>query len=280
MQVNDFILDDFCWSFSRIGAFESCPLCFHYKYIKGFDDIAGCYAQYGLLFHDCLEKYALGELVEYELFSYYKDNYYKYVTEDFPPNRNKDIGQSYYEQGIDYFASFSGFGDREILGVENEYLYKIGDYNFKGYIDLECPDEIIDHKTKRKQHITRLTKRHDKSKYLTMIDGRFIKFEEFIQLYLYAIPYYNKYGKYPKYLSLNMARINDWYTVEFDMNRFNEAVKWAIDKIAEIYKAKDFPAGKGINSYWCDFSCGQRLNCDYSSAFMGNLEQDLGVFDI
>lgn len=280
MQVNDFILDDFCWSFSRVTSYDSCPLCFYYQYIKKYDDIDGCFGQYGTIIHDCLEKYALGDLMEYELLSYYEENYPKIVTDSFPPNKYTDVGNDYYNQGVEYFKNFNGFGDREIFAVEHRHYFKVGDYNFMGFIDLECDNEIVDHKTKGKQHITRLTKRHDKSEYIEMIDGRYIKFQEFIQLYLYVIPYFERYGIYPEILSLNMVRINDWYSVKFELERFKEAKRWAIDKITNIYNDKEFAKGKGDLQFFCDFICNQRLNCGYSSAFIGNMEEDLGVFDI
>ncbi len=240
----------------------------------------GCFGQYGSLIHSCLEKYALGELAEYDLLSYYEDNYPKVVTDSFPPNKYTDIGNDYYNQGAGYFKNFNGFNDREILAVEKKYYFKVGDYNFMGYIDLECPNEIIDHKTKGKQHLTRLTKRHNKNDFIEMLDGRYIRFQEFIQLYLYSIPYFEKYGKYPKILSLNMVRINDWYSVKFESERLEEAKKWATDKITNIYNDKEFPKGEGNLQFFCDYICNQRLNCGYSSCYVGSMEEDLGVFDI
>ncbi len=281
MQVDDFILDDFRWSYSRVGTFETCPLYFYYQYIKKYNEIEGCFSQYGLIVHDCLEKYALGELMEYELLSYYKDNYMKVVTDSFPPNKYTDMGEDYYNQGIDYFTYFEGFGDRKILAVEDRYYFKVGDYNFMGYIDLECQGEIIDHKTKSKQHRIRLTKRHKKDEFVEMVDGRYIKFEEFIQLYLYSIPFYEKYGEYPEILSLNMVRINDWYSIKFNLNDLERAKHWAIEKITNIYNAKEFGRGEKASQFFCDYICSQRMNCGYSSSFMDSNDMGhAGDFDI
>jgi len=268
-MVMDFIIDDFLWSFSKIETFQRCPLCFNLQYIKCYPSIEGCFGQYGSLVHDCLEKYALDELAEYELLSYYKDNYINFVTEDFPPNAYVDLGEKYYNQGHDYFESFDGFGDRKILAVEQEYKFKIGDYDFTGIIDLECPNEIIDHKTKGEQHLIRLTKKHNPKDYIQMLDGRYIHKDNLKQLFIYSIPYKNKYGKYPELLSLNMARIADWYTVKFSKKLFNEAEKWAINQIAEIYKAKEFAKGNDVSDFWCQYVCGQRLNCKNSNSYMG-----------
>lgn len=229
----------------------------------------GCYGQYGTIGHDCLEKYALGELAEYELSDYYKSNFDKAVTEFFPYNKNVDLREKYYQQGLEYFNSFSGFGDREILQVEGEYLFKIGDYNFTGKIDLECPAEIIDHKSKAEQHLKRLNKNHDKPSYLTMLDGRFIHKDNFKQLYIYSIPFFNKYEKYPEILSLNMFRIMDWYSIKFNLEDFEEAKQWAINQIDSIYAAEKFEKGADASSYWCSNVCGQRLNCVHSDRYLG-----------
>jgi hypothetical protein len=266
--INDFILDDMIWSFSRVETFERCPLCFYFQYIKRFPGIEGCFGQYGTLTHSCLEKYALGELEEYELLSEYKNNFNTVVYEDFPPNAYVDLKENYYKQGYDYFESFSGYDDREILGVEEKYDFKIEDYNFTGVVDLECPEEIIDIKTKGKQHLKRLTKRHKKEEYVQMLDGRYIHSDNFKQLYIYSIPYKEKYGEYPKLLSLSMARMNDWYTVEFNKDDFNNAKQWVTEQIGNIYNAKGFNKGDDTTKFWCDFICGQRINCKYSDKYI------------
>lgn len=217
-----------------------------------------------------MEKYALGELAEWELSSYYKKHYPDEVTVDAPPNAWVDLGERYYHQGLDYFNNFEGY-DREILAVEHDHNFKVGKYNFRGIIDLECPEEIVDIKTKREQHLTRLTKKHNPDDYITMLDGRYIHKENFRQLYIYAIPFREEYGEYPKLLSLSMARANDWYTVKFDKKLFNEAHDWAVDEIDRIYNAKEFPKGRDVSEFWCEFICGQRLNCKYSNAYMGDI---------
>ncbi len=276
MKVSDFILDDFHWSFSRIESFERCPLNFYLQYIKCYPSIEGAFAQYGRFVHECLEKFALGELAEYELSSYYKDYYPQAVTEDFPPNAYVDLGERYYNQGLEYFNNFDGYGDREILAVEQNYFFKIDKYNFTGTIDLECKNEIVDIKTKGKQHLLRLTKKNNPNDYIQMLDGRYIHKDNFKQLYIYSIPFKNKYGKYPKLLSLSMVRINDWYSIEFNERLLEEAYQWAINKITDIYNAEKFERGDGVGDFFCDYICGQRINCKYSSAFMN----DAGVIEL
>lgn len=231
--------------------------------------IEGVFGQYGTLIHNILERYAKGELVEFELSSEYKNNFSKIVTEHFPHNNYVDLGERYYNQGLEFFNNFEGFGDIKILDAEQEYFFKIGNYNFTGKIDLECVDQIIDHKTKGELHVKRLTKKHNKNDYIQMVDGRYIPFGYFIQQYTYCIPYKEKYGVYPKKLSLNMVRINDWYEIEFNMNDFERAKQWLIHRIEEIYKTEEFVKGTDVTPFWCNCVCSQRLNCVYSDKYLG-----------
>lgn len=267
--MESYILDDFTWSFSRIETFDRCPKCFELQYVKCIKGTEGAYGQYGSLAHMCLEKYAKGELAEYELSGEYINNFDTYITEYFPYNKYVDLREKYYNAGLEYFNSFDGFGERKLLGIENEYFFDIDKYNFTGKIDLECDNEIIDHKTKGEQHLKRLTKKHNKEDYIEMADGRYIHYENFIQLYIYCIPYKEKHGYYPKYLSLNMLRVNDWYTIEFDESFFEKSKQWLVDKIKEIYNTTDFKKGDDVGSYWCSNTCGQRLNCCYSDRYLG-----------
>lgn len=231
--------------------------------------LTGCYGQYGTLIHNCLEKYAKGELAEYELSNEYKNNFDKIVTEPFPDNAYVDLKEKYYNQGLDYFNNFEGFGDREILGIEKEYFFKVGNYDFTGKVDLEFQGEIVDHKTKKEQHLLRLTKKHNKEDYIQMVDGRYIHFDNFKQLYIYSIPYKEKHGAYPKFLTLNMIRFSDWYTIQFSEKDLEKAVQWVIEEINKIYHTNDFNKGENVNSYWCGVVCGQRLNCPHSDRYLG-----------
>lgn len=267
-KMDSFILDDFTWSFSRLESFERCPKSFQFQYEKENEGIDGAFGQFGDVVHYCLEKYAKGELGEYELVDTYSEQFVQQVINQFPPSR-VDLRESYYKQGLAYFESFTGFGDRKITGVENEYLFKVDKYKFTGKIDLETENEIIDHKTKREQHLKRLNKNHKKEEYITMLDGRFIHYSNFIQLYTYSIPYREKYGHYPERLHLNMARIHDWYTVEFNEKFFKMSQEWLLNQINLIYKTVEFVKGDSVDSFWCDYTCSHRFDCPYSNKFFG-----------
>lgn len=268
-KVDSMILDDFTWSYSRIETYERCPLCFNLQYIKCYKGIDGVFGQYGSLMHDILEDYLNGKLAEYELSEKYKDNFDKKVTEYFPKNAYVDLREKYYTQGLEYFDTFAGFDDLNILGVENEYFFKIGDYNFTGKVDMETDSAIIDHKSKAGQHLKRLNKNHVKEDYVTMDDGRFVHKDNFKQLYVYCIPYYEKHGHYPQKLQLNMVRIGDWYSIDFNMEDFERAKSWVLTQIDRIYKDNVFEKGDDVGDYWCNNVCGSRIHCVHSAKYMG-----------
>lgn len=263
-----FIIDDMIWSHSRIDTFDRCPKCFFLQYIKAYEGAKGVFGQFGSLCHDILEKYAKGKLEEYELSSEYRNNFDKIITCAFPPNKWVDLRESYYCAGLNFFDNFEGYDMSKIRGIESEYNFKVGKYIFTGKIDLET-DDIVDYKTKKACHLVKLTKNHDKSNYITLNDGRYLKFEDIVQLVLYCIPYKNQYKKYPKKLILDMIKANDKYVLDFDKTLLKKAITWAENKIQEIYNTKDFQRGKECDQFWCDFTCSQRYNCEHSSRYSG-----------
>jgi hypothetical protein len=266
----DFILDEMRFSYSRIETFERCPKCFYLQYIKCLKGEDGCFGQFGSLCHDTLEKYLKGELLEFQLSDEFKNNYGKKITGAFPPNKYVDLRTSYFEKGLDYFNNFTGI-DGKVIGVENEYEFNVGKFRFIGKIDLETPDKIVDHKTKSKDGmvIKKQNKNHDKSNYIITTDGRFVTFPSFIQLYLYCIPYFEKHGKYPKTLALNMLKEQDWIEIEFNKSDFEKSKKWVIDTINLIYGTVKWVKGDDVGEYWCNFTCGQRFNCNHSDRYIG-----------
>ena len=98
--------------------------------------------------------YERDELSLFELSQYYEDNFWSEVTYDAPPNKYVDIKQSYYEKGLEYLDNIDLILDKyEILGVEKEVKFKIGDYEMVGYIDLLLREKesgkiiVLDHKS-------------------------------------------------------------------------------------------------------------------------------------
>lgn len=271
IQEKDYsiFLDEMIWSYSRVNAFLTCPKCFYLQYIKCKKSADGSFGQFGTLCHEILEKYAKGKLQIYELSKEYRDNFNKTIICPFPPNKFVDLKDKYFESGLDFFNNFDGYDDSKIIGIENKYDFNVGKYKFVGSIDLEIDDKIIDYKTKSKLgDVTRFNKNHIKENYVTLLDGRYLPFEAMIQLLIYCVPYYNKHGKYPNVITLDMIKICDKYSLSFNEELLEKAKKWVIDTLQMIYSEKEFKKNEKCDSFWCGFTCGMRYNCEHSDRYV------------
>jgi hypothetical protein len=274
MNEYSFILDQMKWSYSRLECYERCPYCFYLQYILKKQSQSGFFGQYGSFAHELLEKYYKNELFIFELSKEFENNYTSKITAYAPPNKFCDLSAKYFQQGKDYFDSFQGLEEQyEVLGVEQKYDYNIGEFNFAGIIDLELKHkdgwlELIDHKSKSKLDKTRISKKENKDNYIKTTDNRYIPFSMIIQLYLYCIPFYDKYREYPKYLNFNMFKIQDLYKIEFNKEDFEKSKKWAIDIINNIYDNEKWNKGK-VESFWCSYTCSVNQDCTYSDRYLG-----------
>lgn len=252
-------LDNMVWSFSRVNSIGSCLYAFYKHYIEGNEEEPNCWAQYGTICHETLEKYLKGELDMFTVLPYYQEHYSEVVTCDFPPNKYVDLGEKAYTLGEEYFSNINfDFNRYEILGVEKELNFKVGKYPFKGYADAVYRDketgEIIlrDHKT---------------SSFSYLANGGISKkdlphFESFKrQELLYTIPLIEEYGKVDK-LTWNMIRDKRIIEIPFNMDEFKEAQEWAINNI-KMLEEELLWLPDTSNSYWCNCICGQRGTCFY-----------------
>jgi len=243
---------------------------FYLEYILKKEGLNNAFGQYGSFIHELIEKYLKEELMIFEIENEYIDKFTSNVTAYFPLLKdNKSMAEIYFNQGKEYFSSFNGFNNYEILKIEEKYNFKLKDYNFTGIIDLivknEGNYEIIDHKTQSKQHSTRKSKKLKENGFITLVDGRHVPFEIFIQQYLYCVPFKEYFGEYPKYLNLNMVRINDWYKIEFNKDDFEKSIKWCLNLVDSIYLEENYL--ENIDKFFCDFICSQGINCNCSKKF-------------
>ncbi|MBR3739561.1 MAG: PD-(D/E)XK nuclease family protein [Clostridia bacterium] len=264
LSTNEFLLDSFEWSFSRVNAYVQCPRMFYLQYMEDKDKRQNAFAEWGTLCHGILESYFRGELSLLEICKAYKEKYAEYMQHDFPPNKYKDLNESYYQAGIDYFSSFEGLpSNYEVIGVEQEIHLMFGKYHFVGYIDLILKDKkdgryiIVDHKSK-----SGFKNNEELSHYL-------------LQLYLYSQYIYEIYHEYPKELVFNMFRANSFVWNTFDEKEFHEAVRWFISTIESIYqeiffrdkiaieyseKKKDIDTYKE-DDFFCNYLCSVGNDC-------------------
>lgn len=255
---NNFVLDQMIWSFSRIKSYENCKHEWYLNYIEcvSEDKCSNVFAEFGTFCHLILQKYLNYELEKNELAEFYQEYFEDYVkTICFMKN---DIQGNLYEAGLKYFQNINLDPKKlNIISVEQEYLDTIGNYKFRGIIDLLYKDGddyvIMDHKSARSP----LTKSN------TVKKSCLEKVEEYKkQLYLYSMFVKNKLNKFPKYLEWNFFRDNKIYRIEFDINEYHKSLDWAKTTIDRIYQEDRFEPNQDF--FYCSHLCDFRTICDYN----------------
>lgn len=257
---NEGLLESMTWSFSRVNAYySSCPYEFYLHYIEKNKGADSSFGQFGSFCHKCLEMYAKGELDIFDISEYYEEHYCDEVTMEFPFNKYVDMGISYYEKGLDYFNKMDfDLSKYDILGVEKKVNFKIGKYDFVGYIDLLLREKesgkiiILDHKSASIKIL--------KSGKISKSDQlHFLEFKR--QLYLYSKAVMAEYGQVD-YLEWNMFKDQNNIKIPWDKEEYEEAIQWALDTIHKIEQEEEWRANP--DWYYCHNLCGQRFNaCPY-----------------
>lgn len=238
---------DFRWSFSKLNQFSTCPYSFKLTYLDKVKQIENAYSEYGTYCHTLLERYANRELQDYELADAYDKGYHKAVTLPFPPYP-KGFAEKAYQQGLEYFMGFKGFGaEYEIISVEDKFETKIGGYVFSGIADLVLKNKktnkytVIDHKTKS---TASMKKGFDELKR---------------QLYVYARYVFERFGEFPDILSFNMIKTGEMLTIPFIMSEYEETMEWIVSTIESAILEFDWPVC--TSPFFCSFICGTRYHC-------------------
>jgi hypothetical protein len=244
------IPEKFDWSFSKLSTFETCPRAFQLQYLQDppLPKQQNAWAEYGILCHAILEEFAKGELPVNQLTAEYKERYPDVVVHNFPPYP-KGYAEKAFQQGIDYFESFSGFGDQyEVVSTEEYFHLNIGPYSFVGISDLVLRDKstgelvVVDHKTKSESSMKNEIDLYKK------------------QLYIYAEHVKNKYGQYPSQIQFNMIKSNQPIVEKFSVEKHEETLQWVEDTIDYIFFEQDWIAKP--NQYYCRYICPVFQHCE------------------
>lgn len=245
---------DFRWSFSKLETYAHCPMAFKLTYLDKVPDEENAFSQYGTFCHSLLEGWARQEIPAIALADVYEAGYDQAVTRSFPPFP-KGMGEKYFDQGLQYFAAFDGFGDQyEVLSAEEKFELDIGGYRFVGIADLVLRDResgditVIDHKSKSSATMKK----------------ELATFRR--QLYVYAAFVKQKFGVYPKYLKFNLFRENQWVTEAFDPAAFEETMAWVTRTIESILFETEWKVSP--SSYFCRFVCGCLDACPAKDAIL------------
>lgn len=245
------------WSFSRCHGFEGCRYEWYLYYLQKDESEQNFYAAFGKFCHDILEKVLKNKINVEDAIQYYIDNYDKNVIAYDVAESTKD---KYFYLGMNYFETldFEWLEDYEILGVEKKCLFKIGEKNFVGYIDLlirhkETKDIIvIDHKSSE----------YPIGKRGSVLKKKINDYESYKkQLYLYSQAVIDEYGVVPKEIWWNYFKEQKWLKLPFIEEEFEDSKKWATELILEIYNENNFLPK--LDYFYCNNLCGFRNSCDY-----------------
>ena len=128
------------YSFSKLTTFEQCRYQYYLNYIEKRKGEQNAFAQYGTFAHLLLEQHAKGELAVWELLDAYTDLYDENVTLPFPYNKYVDLAESYRHDGYEFFKTFDGLDDLDIMEVETRFAEPLDDFLFTGVIDITYRD--------------------------------------------------------------------------------------------------------------------------------------------
>lgn len=115
-------------------------MMFKLTYLDNAEQQGNGFADFGTLCHELLEGWAKGDIPIFALAEEYENRFDSVVTSPFPPFP-KGLPQKYYEQGLEYFDLFDGFGeDYEILEVEDKFVIDIEGYTCRN-CRLDSPEQ-------------------------------------------------------------------------------------------------------------------------------------------
>lgn len=244
---------DFVWSYSRLKAFEKCRYgwLLSYIYNQGKSDLF--FSQYGSFLHRINEKYLTNEISRDDLVKYYLTNFKKSVTAKAP---NKKIFDGYFTDGLRY-CSAPSIDTSDVDLVEENVAFTICGKKCVGYVDLVKNGEklvVVDHKSRA------LKPKSGKAK----PNKNDIELDNYFkQLYLYSIPIYERYGKYPDELWINCMRTQQVIKEVFRLDKLNEAIDWADKLISTITKNDDW--SPNVDWFACKYLCDYNNECEYFS---------------
>lgn len=145
LEIKDRV-NEIVFSYSGLSSFESCRHAWYLTYVEEKERSGNFWADFGLLVHETLEKFFLGEMEAFELSQYYLDNWDRVVINT-PPYFVKT--KEYKEQGLKFFERFTfNKSDYHILVIEGK-----SDAIHDGVNLVVKPDLIIQHKETGKKYL-------------------------------------------------------------------------------------------------------------------------------
>jgi hypothetical protein len=243
-----------------VSSFDTCAYGWKLSYIDKVDRVQNFFSGYGLLVHDCFERFFKKELGVWDLSEYYRTNYSKFVVID-PPPFPAGMGENYKMQGQKFFDNFDFYIDNyNVLSVEDKI-----DFDFRGSMFVAKPDlvlynkqtttySLVDYKTSAPLKVSKTTGKETWDKK---------KMESYYkQMYIYGYALRN-YRFIPiEEITIWFPRLNKIVTVPYDMKKEAETMDWLEEGIARIRMEENFLYDNTQN-YFCFQLCSVRNACEY-----------------
>ena len=165
--------------------------------------------------------------------------------------------KKFIDGAVTYLTNFVPF-PYKMIAVEKKVEFSIEGNQFIGYIDFLGMDEsdgelvIIDNKSRDLRPRSARQKPTVKDKEMDEI---------LRQLYLYCVAIEHEYGKLPKALCINCFRTGVFITEPFRTEAYEEAKRWAVQRIEQIKSDEDFEASPDL--FQCFWICGVSDSCEF-----------------
>ena len=246
------LIEDMTWSYSRITCFEQCKYRWFLKYIHGEKEEPQFYASYGKFMHKLIEMFYKGEISKAEMKTRFLIDFQKEVVGRRPSEK---IVSGFIEKGVKYLDTFTEF-PMNMVDVEMEVSYKIGDYQFIGFIDYVGERDgkyyIVDNKSRDLKPRSKRSKPTKKDEELD---------EMLKQLYLYSAAIKEKYGEFPDGLCFNCFKTGTFIEEPFILDKYYETLSWAECMIETIADEERFRPS--VEFFNCAYLCGVSDDCEY-----------------
>lgn len=184
------------------------------------------------------------------------DNYDEQVVGEAPSEK---VADGFFQKSLDYLETME-FPFDDIVTVEKKVEFDIEGYPFVGYIDVLARTgkqlHIIDHKS---HGLRNRSGRKFQTEYDKELD-RYLR-----QQYMYAIPIYNEYGKFPATLNFNCYRHGRFIREKFDPIQLHKTKVWVVEQIKTIREERDWEPNP--EPFRCNFICDNAEFCKDCAKF-------------
>jgi CRISPR/Cas system-associated exonuclease Cas4 (RecB family) len=247
------------YSWSRLNSYyqaeigEGCFYGFDLQYNQGDRGESNFFAEYGTLVHETIEKIHNQELLVWDVEDELKRGLNSFTFQA-PFEHMK---RSYETSLFKFFEEFDDvFKNYKILEAEEKKLFQVDDIWLVGYPDMIA--EHTEHGLVIGDYKSAKVYTGDKLNHNIM------------QLYLYSIPVFEKYGRYPDHLIYIYPRekVQREYVYKFDLDKLEqtkEFVRQTVKKI-ENHQGEYKPRCKevdGSTDFYACFLCNHRRNCPH-----------------